>query len=188
MNIANKITTFRFIAIPFFVAAILYYSPERDFLRFVALGIFMLAVISDGLDGYFARSRRELTKAGSILDPLADKLLLTAGLICIYVKDSFPAGISLPLWFVLLVISRDFLIVLGSGVVFLTHTEFEVEPSKLGKYTVFSQMATIIAVLLQFKYSFVLWSIAAILTILSGLGYLKRGQKLMVSAESQNKK
>lgn len=179
MNIANKITTFRFLVIPFFVGAILYYSPQRDYLRFVALAIFMLAVLSDGLDGFVARKRKEQTKAGSILDPLADKLLLTVSLICIFAKENFPGGINLPLWFIVLAISRDFLIVIGSAVIYITHSDFPIIPSKTGKLTTVFQMLTVISILLQFKYSFVIWYLAAFFTIFSGLGYLRRGQKLI---------
>lgn len=149
-------------------------------MHLVALGIFMLAVLSDGLDGYVARVRNERTKAGSILDPLADKLLLTVSLVCLYVtRNNFPDGVGLPLWFVLLAISRDVLIVIGSGVIYMAHGGFEIIPSKLGKLTTFFQMLAVIAILLHFPLSYIIWSIAAFFTVISGLGYLRRGQKLL---------
>ena len=55
MNFANKISTFRILSVPFFFAALIYYSPEREYLRFVALVIFLLGVVSDAVDGYIAR-------------------------------------------------------------------------------------------------------------------------------------
>lgn len=180
MNIANKVTTFRFLVIPFFIAALLYYKPERDYLRFVALGIFMLAVVSDGLDGYLARIRKEQTKVGSILDPLADKLLLVISLVCLYViRNNFPQNVQLPLWFVLVAITRDVLIILGSSVVYIAHAGFDVIPSKMGKLTTFFQMLVVIAILINFAFSNIIWYFAAIFTVLSGLGYLRRGQRLL---------
>ncbi|MCM8771391.1 MAG: CDP-alcohol phosphatidyltransferase family protein, partial [Candidatus Omnitrophica bacterium] len=69
MNIANKVSIFRILSIPFFIACIAYYSPERDFLRFIALGIFFLAVVSDAIDGYLARKSKIKSSAGLVLDP-----------------------------------------------------------------------------------------------------------------------
>lgn len=186
MNIANKITIFRFLAIPFFVAVIMHYSPKLDYLRFVALGIFALAVISDGLDGYLARRRKEFTRAGAILDPLADKILLITSLICVYlIKDKFPSHISLPLWFLLLAISRDVLIVIGSASLYMSGNNFEIIPSRLGKLTTFFQMLVVLGVLIQFEYSHFLWYVAAVFTVLSGLGYLHKGQQLISQENSK---
>lgn len=70
MNIANKISTFRILSVPFFIACLVYYSPDRAYLRFVALGIFILGVISDAADGYLARKERLQSKEGQILDQI----------------------------------------------------------------------------------------------------------------------
>ncbi len=82
LTFANKITICRILAVPFFIATVLYYSPQRDHLRYAALGIFLFAVISDVIDGYIARTRHQKTRAGAILDPLADKLLLISATGC----------------------------------------------------------------------------------------------------------
>ncbi|MEI6631532.1 MAG: CDP-alcohol phosphatidyltransferase family protein, partial [bacterium] len=105
MNIANKISTFRILSVPFFIASLIYYSPGRDYLRFVALFIFLLAVFSDAVDGSIARKAKQHSKAGLVLDPLGDKLLLVGALICLYLVGEFPAGIKFPLWVTLIVIS-----------------------------------------------------------------------------------
>ena len=76
LTFANKVTVGRIILVPFFIATTLSISPEEPHLRWVALGLFMVAIISDVIDGYIARTRHQKTKAGAILDPLADKILL----------------------------------------------------------------------------------------------------------------
>lgn len=177
MNLANKISITRILLIPFFVAAVIYYTPERDFLRFVAMGIFMLAVISDGLDGYIARTRNQKTTLGAYIDPIADKLLLITSFITLVMAGNFPDGRGLPAWVVLIVISRDIIIILGSVVVYLMKGHLEVIPSVLGKITTFFQMLTVISVLLHFKYSFIVWDVAVAFTVLSGIGYIRRGSR-----------
>jgi CDP-diacylglycerol--glycerol-3-phosphate 3-phosphatidyltransferase len=179
MNLANKISITRILLIPFFVAGIIYYSAERDYLRFITLGIFLLAVISDGLDGYIARTKNQKTVLGSYIDPIADKLLLVTAFICLSVVSNFPKAYSLPAWVVLTVISRDIIIILGSMVVYLVKGRLEVIPSKLGKITTFFQMFTVMSVLLHFTYSFVVWDLAAFFTILSGMGYIRRGSQVL---------
>ena len=89
MNFANKISTFRILSVPFFIASLIYYSAERSYLRFIALGIFILGVISDAVDGYIARKSKEYSKAGLVLDPLGDKLLLMSAFICLSLKSEF---------------------------------------------------------------------------------------------------
>lgn len=178
MNLANKISITRILLIPFFVAAIIYYDVERDYLRFVALGIFLIAVISDGLDGYIARTKNQKTVLGSYIDPIADKLLLVTAFICL----------NVPAWVLLVVISRDIIIILGSVVVYVIKGHLEVIPSKLGKITTFFQMFTVIVVLLHFEYSYVVWTAAVIVTILSGIGYIRHGSKVLGEGHNNNHK
>lgn len=177
MNLANRISIARILLIPFFVASVIYYNGQRDYLRFAALGIFLLAVISDGLDGYIARAKNQKTTLGSYLDPMADKLLLITAFICLSFAGNFPQGHNLPAWVVLIVISRDIIIILGSVVVYLMKGHLEIIPSKLGKVTTFFQMLTVISVLLHFKYSFIVWDLAVVFTVSSGIGYIRRGSR-----------
>lgn len=184
MNIANKISIFRILSVPFFIACLLYYSPSRDHLRFWALGIFVLAVISDAVDGYIARKAKQKSKAGAILDPLADKLLLISSYICLYVVDDFPMKIKFPIWVPLTVISRDVIILLGSIIIFMIKQDLKVSPTKWGKLTTTFQMLAIICVLLQLSYSNVIWSIAVVLTIISGVDYLRKGFKIIYAVDN----
>ncbi len=176
MNLANKITILRILLTPVFIGTVLYYRPEHDYLRFIALGVFVIAVVTDALDGFLARVLKQKTLLGTILDPIADKLLLITAFIGL---ANWPAEIRLPLWMPIIVVSRDFCIVLGVIVVFVMYGNIDIKPSPLGKVTTFFQMATIISVLLLYKRSNYIWTIAVIFTALSGIDYLVRGTRLM---------
>jgi len=181
MNFANKISVFRILSVPFFVASLLYYSDQRQFLRFVALAIFCLAVISDAVDGYIARRSKQHSPAGLILDPLGDKLLLMSAFICLHII-SFP--VSFPLFVVLIVLSRDLLILLGALVIFLVKQKLNIMPTRWGKLTTMFQMAAVIAVLLQFPISFIVWWLAVGFTVISGVDYVMRGFKVLYAADN----
>ncbi|MCK9604538.1 MAG: CDP-alcohol phosphatidyltransferase family protein, partial [Candidatus Omnitrophica bacterium] len=145
MNFANKISVFRILSVPFFIACIVYYSPEdREYLRWVALGIFCLAVISDAVDGYIARVSKQISKAGAVLDPLGDKLLLISSFICLFLRQDFPQEIYFPIWVTLIVISRDVLILLGAVVIFMVKQNLNVSPTIWGKLTTTFQMFAVI--------------------------------------------
>jgi len=185
MNFANKISTFRILSVPFFVATLIYYRyPEKDYLRFVALGIFILGVISDAVDGYIARKSKQISKAGMVLDPLGDKLLLMSAFVCLYLIDEFPGGIQFPLWVTLIVISRDIIILLGAVVVYMVKQTINIFPTKWGKLTTSFQMASVICVLLQFKYSFIFWYVAVFFTVISGVDYIQRGFKSLYALDN----
>jgi CDP-diacylglycerol--glycerol-3-phosphate 3-phosphatidyltransferase len=180
MSFANKISIFRIIVVPFFIASVLYYDPQRDFLRFVSLGIFLLAVISDAADGYIARLKKEKTRAGTIIDPLADKLLLISAFICLrLVAKSYPAGINFPLWLIIIVISRDVVILLGSAVIYLLQGDLRIVPTKLGKITAALQMICIITLIIQWPLSRFVWYFTILFTVLSGFGYIRRGINIL---------
>ena len=178
MTLANKFSTFRIASIPFFIACFLYYSPDKDFLRFVALGIFLLAVISDAADGYIARVGKQKTKLGSILDPIADKFLLSISFLALYLLKNLPSGVRPPLWIVLTVVSRDIIVILGAAVIFIVKKDLEIIPTKWGKFATFFQMLTVVLILLQYKVMVVFW-LAGLLTIVSGLDYLIKGAKTL---------
>ena len=182
LNLANRITIARIIFIPFFIAAIVYAKLG------IALFIFILAVISDAADGFIARTLNQKTELGTILDPLADKLLLISAYICLSIASSVPAHLKLPPYVPIIVISRDVIIVLGSMIIYVVTGSLKVAPSGVGKVTTFLQMMTIVSILVQFKYSFVIWNIAVLFTILSGIDYLIKGRRLFGQNYSSLKK
>ena len=104
MNLPNKLTILRVIMIPFFVLALLYDGGENQTLRYVAAAIFIIASLTDMLDGKIARKYNLVTNFGKFMDPLADKLLVCSALICLVELKELPA------WMVIVIISREFII------------------------------------------------------------------------------
>jgi len=102
MNLPNKITVFRVILIPFFLCALL--IPAIPYGKWIALGIFIVASLSDMADGYIARKNNMVTDFGKFMDPLADKLLVSSAMIALVEMDRIPA------WVVIVIIAREFII------------------------------------------------------------------------------
>jgi len=182
VNIANKISTFRILSVPFFIACLVYYSPERQFLKNLALVIFVLGVISDGLDGFVARKAKLQSKAGLVLDPLGDKLLLMSAFI--FLSPISKLALKFPLWVTFIVISRDAIIILGAVVIYMVKQTLDVYPTKWGKLTTTFQMLSVICILLQWKPAAFLWWIAVIFTVISGVDYVKRGFKILYALDN----
>lgn len=186
LTFANKVTIGRILIVPFFIATVLYMSPEREYLRWIALGLFMAAVISDIVDGYIARTRGQKTKAGAILDPLADKILLISAFICLYIKRGQFDDLSFPLWFVVAIISRDVILLLGSMLIQVVTGKLDIEANRSGKLTAFLQIVCIIGMLLQLKFTIFFWFVALAVTMTSGIIYIKEGIKVLNGQHSPN--
>ncbi len=169
MNWANRLTICRIIFVPVFITAVLYLRLD------VAFVVFMAAVITDGLDGYLARTRKEKTKFGTIMDPIADKLLIGSAFISFSLVTGLPEHLKMPVYVPIVVISRDVIILLGGMIMYLLAGDIKVRPTVLGKVTTFFQMFTIISVLLNFIYSSWMWNITVALTVISGLDYVRIG-------------
>src|SRR5438874_4453899 len=125
MTTANKITVARILMIPVFVTLAIYYgeSIQRgaplEWQRFAAIFVFLLAAASDGLDGYIARRYNQRSALGVILDPIADKGLLLSGIITLSITNwsqSDPDYGKFPVWFPVLVITRDAVILVGAAI------------------------------------------------------------------------
>ncbi len=139
LNIPNLLTILRFILIPIFIIAMGYNKPT------IALFIFLIAGITDALDGYIARRFKQETILGKILDPIADKTLLVSSFVFIYNSN---LNVKFPFWFVVIVISRDTFILLGSVIIYLIKGKLKVEPSIFGKATTFFQIVSVVIVLM----------------------------------------
>lgn len=183
MNIANKISTFRILSVPFFIACLVYYTPEKIYLKNLALVIFILGVISDGLDGFIARRAKMQSKAGLILDPLGDKLLLMSAFI--FLSPMSKLDLHFPLWVSFIIISRDLIIIMGAIVIYMVKQAIDVYPTKWGKFTTTFQMLSVICVLLQLKFAKFIWWPAVILTVISGFDYVKRGFKILYALDNR---
>ena len=104
MNLPNKLTTLRVFMIPFFVFFLLYQGGENTTFRMISLVLFIVASLTDLLDGKIARKYNLVTNFGKFMDPLADKLLVCSALICLIELGQLPA------WMVIIIISREFII------------------------------------------------------------------------------
>ena len=179
MNLANKISIVRILLAPAIVAALLYYHPDRDWLRFLALGLFVAGIVSDAVDGWIARSQNQQTQLGTLLDPIADKSLILSALISCSTIHGLPAWMRIPAWFNLIVISRDVLLVAGSIVLFAIQGRWHVRPSRLGKWTTCAQMLVIPAVLLGLPITGLFVAVAAVLSVVSAISYLRMGIRVL---------
>ncbi|MBF0331966.1 MAG: CDP-alcohol phosphatidyltransferase family protein [Candidatus Omnitrophica bacterium] len=178
MTLANKITIARIIAVPVFIALMLYYTPGHDEFRWAALTVYIIAEISDVVDGYIARNFKQKTLAGSILDPFADKALFISALLCLYhVGHEASWAVQLPLWLVVAFIARDTILVLGSLLLQIHFGALEIKPNIWGKLTAFLQVACVVAVFVQWHMALWMWWAALGVTIISGIIYMHEGIK-----------
>lgn len=196
MTTANKITIARILMIPVFVAFAVYYGRglghgvPLEWQRWAAVAVFVLAAASDGVDGYIARRFNQRSRLGVILDPLADKGLLLAGIVTLSVSNW---AYEIPIWFPVLVISRDILVVSGAAVLHILNGSVKVRASRMGKWATALQMVALVLVMLQVNpelctfgrgewktslhfLDLPIW-LAGICTAISGVGYFFEGSR-----------
>jgi len=177
MSFADKLSISRIILIPVFVS-LLIYSRTYHFLKDAAVVVFLLAILSDFFDGLVARIKKEKSDIGQVIDPLADKLLLLTAFISLYLlRETLPLKFEMPLGFVLVVVSRDLIILLGVALLHFLKIEVIITPSWWGKLTTFFQMFTILGLLLNVFFFPWIWKIALVFTLISGMDYFLRGAK-----------
>lgn len=175
MNLPNKLTTLRVIMIPFFVFFLLWQNGENRTFRMIALALFIIASLTDLLDGKIARKYNLVTNFGKFMDPLADKLLVCSALICLIDLNALPA------WMVIVIISREFiisgfrLIASDNGVV--------IAASYWGKFKTTFQMVSVVLLILDipalaFVTTICVW-IALLLTIVSLVDYIYKNHKIL---------
>jgi cardiolipin synthase len=186
MTTANKITVVRILMIPVFVTLAIYYgqSIQRgepiEWQRFAAIVVFLVAAISDGLDGYVARRYNQRSALGVILDPIADKGLLLSGVITLSISnwsDIDPGYGKFPVWFPVLVITRDAVILVGATVLHLLNGKVRLSPSWTGKVATVLQMCAIAWVMLQLRFIPLPYVViaAGVFTFISGVIYVLDG-------------
>ena len=174
MNTPNKLTLLRVILIPFFVVFML--TPLGGTAgKWIALGIFVIASLTDTLDGYLARRDNLVTNFGKFMDPLADKLLVCSAMICLVEMGQLPA------WIVIVIISREFII---SGFRLIASDNGRViAASYWGKFKTTFQMVMICLMIanieaLSVVTTIVMW-IALVLTIISLVDYLVKNKDVL---------
>ena len=178
MTLPNQITIARILLIPVFVVLAIYYGKTavtghpNESLRMATIGVFLIASLSDGVDGWLARRFHLKSRLGAVLDPLADKGLMLTAIITLSITK-WPY--ELPVWYPVLVISRDVIILGGCGVLRLLNDHLEVHPSLLGKASTFLQMLTVAVVMLQWSHCDPVVWVSGVVTLLSGIGNVSAG-------------
>lgn len=174
MTTANKITIARILLVPVFVVELLNFTASgREWHRLIALAVFLIAAIGDGVDGYVARRYNQRTDMGALLDPLADKLLLVFGLVILSL-DNRPWLASIPLWLTGIVLARDVMLLLLMVLVNYLVGHETVRPRWTGKVATVLQMVCVVWVLASFPKGWLLsLCVAAVgFTAMSGVQYL----------------
>lgn len=177
MTLANRITIGRLVLIPVFVVFIMSYTREQPWYRIAALATFVVASVSDGVDGFVARAYNQKTKLGMVLDPLADKLLINIAFVFLAVNQQLTTPV--PPWFPVVILSRDAIIVIGAYLINEYYGPVRAAPHITGKLTTAFQMALIISVLLELHGKFVTGLLYAtlVVSIISFAVYLYAGVK-----------
>ena len=174
MNLANKLTVFRMILVPFFVVFIL--TDFTAYNELIALIIFVVATITDKLDGTIAKRQGTVTNFGKFMDPMADKLLVCSALICLCSMGDIPS------WAVLIIIAREFTI---SGVrQIAADNGVAIAASKWGKAKTVAQMVMIIVMLCERSFtalslgilSDIMMYLAVALTVISLIDYIVKNK------------
>ena len=177
MNLPNKLTVLRVILIPFFVVALMSQGGTNETLRIAAAVIFIVASLTDLLDGKIARKYNLVTNFGKFMDPLADKLLVCSAMICLIEKGQLAA------WIVIIIIAREFiisgfrLVAADNGIV--------IAASYWGKFKTVFQMLMVIVLILNIPNSFfavlgtVLTYIALALTVVSLIDYIAKNKNVL---------
>ncbi len=174
LNFPNLISFIRILLIPVFIGLIIHRVYH------FAFWVFMIAAVSDALDGLLARRLNQRTSLGAYLDPAADKLLSASAYITLSIVEGIPG------WLAVMVIGRDLIICLGFLVLYLTSHPLQIRPSQLSRINTIFQFATIVMVLLilyplpfpQLIKEIGIWG-TAITTIGSGVQYLSRGIRIV---------
>lgn len=172
-TLPNFITLLRLAALPFFLLSI----AEGRY--GIALGLFVAAGVSDGIDGYLARRFDMRSALGAYLDPIADKLLLMSSYVFLAIP-SYPGRVKVPVWLVVMVISRDFLLMLVGLLLILASGPRRFPPTWVGKVTTVTQIVTVLWVLCANlwswpeTYAYIAYGATAAVTVISGFDYVYR--------------
>lgn len=179
MNLPNKLTTLRIALIPVFIGLFLYANSTVG--KWLCIAVFVIASVTDFVDGYVARKYNLVSNFGKFADPLADKMLVTAALICFCCEGTLNA------WYAIIITFREFMV---TGIRILAISDgVVIAAAKAGKLKTVVQLIATIAMLvdriylLPFALSFVLMTLAVILTVYSGAEYLIKNIHLLNDAK-----
>lgn len=188
MTWATRITIFRLILVPVFVTLIITYDDTtnqgspNELWRYAAIATFLVAAISDAVDGYLARHWNQRSALGALLDPIADKLLLLAALVTLGLVPLDHLR-PFPIWFPAIIISRDALLLGGYSILRYFHIPMEIRPHWTGKASTLFTLLAIGAVLFKLG-PLILWLcllgagfalVCTVIYVRQGLSLLKSG-------------
>lgn len=150
LTLANLITVLRILLIlPFVMCLLKAANPVySEAMRWTALGIFVVMAVSDALDGYLARAKKQTSQLGAFLDPLADKLMITCASIILALPPTAVADFQLPLTVVVLIIGKDILLLLGFAVTYFLTGSVHIKPVWAGKVSTFFQICMVLSILI----------------------------------------
>jgi CDP-diacylglycerol--glycerol-3-phosphate 3-phosphatidyltransferase len=195
----TRITLVRILLIvPFVDCMLSTHDPQLDqasqnLVRYVAIALFVLMAVSDAVDGYWARHRKQITRLGTFLDPLADKLLMTSASLLLVSQRGHVEGFPLPMTVVVLIIGKDVLITIGFLILYLITSQTHVVPVFAGKLATALQLVMVTAVLVAPELSHVfppyrwlvqaLWWAAGGAAVFAALVYIRNGSRYIEQYE-----
>jgi CDP-diacylglycerol--glycerol-3-phosphate 3-phosphatidyltransferase len=150
LNWANRFTVLRILLIAPFVSCMLKINDPRfgTAVRYAAIVIYLSMAIGDGLDGYLARRKKQVTRLGAFLDPLADKLLITSACLVLASQRGRVEGVLLPPTVVVLIICKDLFLVIGFIIVYFITSQLRIVPVFVGKLATALQLSMVAAILI----------------------------------------
>lgn len=192
MTFASKITIARICLVPVYTVLAFWYGhtvnsgQPVEALRWWALGVFVFAASTDGVDGWVARRFNQCSKFGAFIDPIADKALLLTGVITLSFVDWGHPGWRLPLWFAAIVILRDCIILGGIRILWNHHRRVRFAPHWTGKVCTVTQMFAIGWVMLRLTFlpPEIPCLVAAVFTVWSSIAYIRQGQRILRGQEA----
>ena len=199
LNWANRITILRILLIIPFVSFMLKINDAalsevmRNIMRYISIFIFMVMSVSDVLDGFLARSKGQITRLGSFLDPMADKLLMTSACLLLASQRGHVDGFLLPPTVVVLIVGKDLFLLIGFTIVYFITFQVRIVPVLIGKIASFLQLSMVAAILIAPEISRfvpgwiwflrVLWWSAAGTALLATLIYIRNGSRYIEEYE-----
>jgi cardiolipin synthase (CMP-forming) len=199
LNWATRITIFRILMIVPFVSLMLKINDSalsqatRHAMRYVSTVLFLLMAVSDGVDGYLARTKNQITRLGTFLDPVADKLLMTSACLLLASSAGHVGRFLLPPTVVVFIIGKDLFLLIGFVIVYLITSRIHIVPVFVGKLATTLQLSMVAGILIAPEASSllpgwiwflrILWWSAAATALLATLIYIRDGSRYIEAYE-----
>ncbi len=198
---ASRITIIRILLIIPFISCMLKIndpaisSDSQDLVRYIATFIFLIMAVSDAIDGFYARRKKQVTKLGSFLDPTADKLLITSACLLLASRHSQVNGFLLPSTVVVLIIGKDLFLSIGFVTIYFITSRLFIAPALIGKIATTLQLSMVTGILIAPEVSAflpgwiwflrLLWWSAAVTAVLTTLVYIRNGIRYIEQHEQR---